>query len=139
MGMALSVRSPDELVAAIPHLLGFKPKESLVFLPIRSDLPAARVDMPTTARDRDTVWHSISSAFIRYAEPGASVGIVCITDDRALAEAVGPQFAARLDAIGIDTRLLVWADETRWADLDTGDMGLQTDDARERIAATPPS
>ena len=46
------------------------------------------------------------------------------SDDRALAEEVGPEFAARLDTIGIDTRLVVWADETRWADLDTGDFVL---------------
>lgn len=133
--MTLSVHNPDELIAVIPHLLGFQPEESLVFLPMRSDLPAARVDMPTTARDRDTVWHSISSAFVRYAQPGASVGIVCITDDRAMAETVGPEFAARLDAIGIDTRLIVWADDTRWADINTGDTGLQTEAARVRIAA----
>jgi hypothetical protein len=133
--MTLSIQNPDELIAVIPHLLGFKPEESIVFLPMRSDLPVARVDLPTTTRDRDFVWNSISDAFRRYAQPGTSVGIVCITADRALAEEVGPEFAARLDTIGIDTRLVVWADETRWADLDTGDMGLQTDAARERIAA----
>jgi hypothetical protein len=31
--MRLSIHSPDELVAAIPHLLGFQPEESIVFLP----------------------------------------------------------------------------------------------------------
>lgn len=133
--MTLAVQNPDELIAVIPHLLGFKPEESIVFLPMRSDLPVARVDLPTTARDRDFVWDTISHAFSRYARPGTSVGIVCITADRAIAEEVGPEFAARLDTIGIDTRLVVWADETRWADLYAGDAGLQTDAARERIAA----
>lgn len=102
---------------------------------MRSDLPVARVDLPSTARDRDFVWNSIRGAYSRYAQPGTSVGIVCITADRAMAEEVGPEFAARLDTIGIDTRLVVWADETRWADLDTGDMGLRTEGAAERIAA----
>ena len=37
--------------------------------------------------------------------------------------------------IGIDTPVLLWPDETRWADLVTGDMCLQTDAARERVAA----
>ena len=37
--MTLSISSPDELVAVIPHLLGFKPDESIVFLPMHSDLP----------------------------------------------------------------------------------------------------
>ena len=133
--MTLFVQNPDELVAAIPHLLGFKPQESIVFLPMGSDLPVARVHLPTASRDRELVWRSIRDGLTRYAKPGSSVGIVCITADRQKAEDVGREFAARLDTIGIDTRVLLWADETRWADLDTGDIGLQTEAARERVAA----
>lgn len=135
LGMALSVQNPDELIAAIPHLLDFKPQESIVFVPMRSDLPVARVDLPTTPRDRELVWRSIRDGLTRYAQPGAAVGIVCFTADRQQADLVGREFAERLDTIGIATHLLLWADETRWADLVTGDMGLQTDAARERIAA----
>jgi hypothetical protein len=133
--MTLSVHSPDELVAALPHLLRFKPQESIVFVPMRSDLPVARVDMPTTPRDQELVWRSIRDGLTRYAQPGAAVGIVCFTADRQQADLVGREFAERLDTIGIDTHLLLWADETRWADLVTGDMGLQTDAARDRVAA----
>jgi hypothetical protein len=133
--MKLSVHSPDELVAAIPHLLGFQPEESIVFLPLQSDLPVARVDIPTTARDRDGVWHSISDAFRRYAQPDSNVAIVVLSADREQAHLVGQDFAARLGTIGIGTPILVWADETRWADLDTGDMGLCTNAARETVAA----
>lgn len=133
--MKLSVHSPDELVAAIPHLLGFQPEESIVFLPLRSDLPVARVDIPTTARDREGVWHSISDAFRRYAQPDSNVAIVCLSADREQAHVVGQDFAARLGTIGIGTPILLWTDETRWADLDTGDMGLRTDGARETVAA----
>jgi Domain of unknown function (DUF4192) len=120
--MTLSIQNPDELVAVIPHLLGFKPNESIVFVPMRSDLPVARVDIPTTPRDRELVWRSMRDGFSRYAQPGSSVGIVWITADRQVAEEVGREFAARLDMIGIDTRLVMWADESRWADLDTGEM-----------------
>ncbi|CAM3680543.1 DUF4192 domain-containing protein [Nocardioides marinus] len=133
--MAFSIRSPDELVAVIPHMLGFQPEESLVFVPMRSELPVARVDLPTTSRDTELVWHSIRDGLTRYAHPGAAVGIVCFAADRQHAETLGREFAERLDTIGIDTHVLLWADETRWADLATGDMGLQTDAARERIAA----
>lgn len=87
--MTLSVRNPDELVAAIPHLLGFKPHESIVFVPMRSDLPVARVDLPTTPRDRELVRRSIRDGLTRYAKPGSSVGIVCITADRQKAKEVG--------------------------------------------------
>lgn len=133
--MTLSVHSPDELVAAIPHLLGFQPQESIVILPLRSDLPVARVDIPTTARDREGVWNSISDAFRSYAQPGANVAIICLSADRGQANFVGKDFAARLADIGIGTPIRLWADETRWADLDTGGLGLRTDAARETIAA----
>jgi hypothetical protein len=112
-GVTLSVRFPDELIAVIPHLLGFQPEESIVFLPLRSDLPVARVDTPTTPRDHALVWRSIRDGLSSYAQPGSAVGIVCITADRALAKDVGQEFAAHLDTIGIDTRLVVWADAAR--------------------------
>ena len=133
--MNLSIHSPDELIAAIPHLIGFQPDESIVFVPMGSDLPVARVDLPMTARDRDEVWDSIGSAFRRYAQPDSNVAIVCLSTDRVQANAVGQDFSARLADMGIGTPLLLWADQTRWADLNTGDMGLLTTMARENIAA----
>lgn len=132
--MTLAVRNPDELVAAIPHLLGFQPEESIVFVPMRSELPVARVDIPTTPRDREMVWRSIGDAYGRHARPGSSVAIVCLCADRQSAEMIGQDFAARLESIGIETHVLMWADDTRWADLDTGDMGLRTNTAREHVA-----
>lgn len=87
------------------------------------------------ARDRELAWKAIRDGFSRYAQPGASVAVVCFTADRQTADEVGRDFADRLDTIGIATRTRLWADETRWADLDSGDMGLQTEAARERVAA----
>ena len=133
--MTLSVRNPDELVAAIPHLLGFKPQEPIVFVPMRSDLPVARVDLPTTQGDRELVWRSIRDGLSRYARPGSAVSIVCFTADRQQADLGGRECDERLDTVGMATHLLLWADETRWADLVTGDLGPQTEAARERVAA----
>lgn len=134
--MTLSIHSPDELIAALPHLLGFKAEESIVFVPLRADLPIARVDLPTTARERDEVWGAIRDAFSRHAQPGASVAIVCVTNDRQAATQIGQEFAARLDSIGITTPLRLSADDTHWYDLDSNDSGLQTAAARDRLAAT---
>lgn len=103
-------------------------------MPMGSELPVARVDLPTTPRDREVVWRSIRNAYGRYAQPGSSIAIVCFTADREKATEVGQNFGARFETVGIDTRIMLWADDTRWADLDTGDMGLQTEAARERVA-----
>lgn len=72
------------------------------------DLPVARVDIPTTPRDQELVWRSIRDGLSRYAQPGATVGIVCFTADRSTAELVGHEFADRLHTIGIDTRARLW-------------------------------
>lgn len=36
--MTLYIHSPDELIAALTHLLGFNPDDSIVFAPLRADL-----------------------------------------------------------------------------------------------------
>lgn len=133
--MRLSVRSPDDLLAALPHLLGFKPSESLIFVPMGPGLHVARVDTPTTPDTLDQVWHSIRGPFKRYTHPGASLGIVCVSADLASARTASQELGHRLTSIGIATRLRVWADDEGWCDLDTGANGLQTQGARERIAA----
>ncbi|MCK5890527.1 MAG: DUF4192 family protein [Aeromicrobium sp.] len=111
-GTRLSAHSPDELTAALPHLLGFKPEESVVFVPMSADLPIARIGLPTTPRDHDLAWEAIRSPLGRYARPGASVGIVCVTANREEADRVLQNFAARLDTIGIDTALMLWANDS---------------------------
>lgn len=133
--MRLPIHSPDEVVAALPYVLGFKPEESAVFVPMSADLPIARIDLPTTPRDHDAAWEAVSAPLSRYAQPGASVGIVCITTDREVADRVVQDFAARLDTIGIDTALMVWANDSDWHDYYLGASGPQTQAAREYVAA----
>ncbi|TSD65691.1 DUF4192 domain-containing protein [Aeromicrobium piscarium] len=133
--MSLSIHSPDELIAALPHLLGFKPEESLIFVPMRPDLPLVRVDLPTTARAREGVWGAVCDAFRRHAQPGAGTAIVCVTHDRHYSKQLSQEFTARLSNIGIDAPLRLWADDSHWCDLVTGQSGLQSDDTRNRIAA----
>jgi hypothetical protein len=133
--MDLVVQSPDELLAAIPHVLGFKPAESIVLVPFGPGLPVTRVDLPTTARDREGVWDALSGPYGRYARPGSRVGLVCITQDRRSAELASQHLSKRLETVGITTDLRLWADGERWRELNTGASGLQTQEAAERIAA----
>jgi len=133
--MDLVVQSPDELLAAMPHVLGFQPEESIVLVPFGPGLPITRVDLPTTARDREEVWDALSGPYGRHARPGARVGIVCITEDRRSAELASQHLSNRLETVGIATHLRLWADGERWREFNSGATGLQTQEAAERIAA----
>jgi hypothetical protein len=48
----LVISSHDDAIAAVPHVLGFHPRESLVLVPFNQALPWVRVDIPTTEADR---------------------------------------------------------------------------------------
>lgn len=134
--MDLVVQSPDELIAAVPHVLGFKPEESIVLMPITKGLPCARVDLPTTASDRDGVSRALRGPYGQHARPGAMVALVCVTEDRRAAELASQHIAAGLAEVGVDTKLRLWANGQRWVELDTGASGYQSQQAADRMAAT---
>lgn len=133
--MKFSVRSPDELISVIPHVLGFTPRDSLVLVPLSPELPAARVDLPTSAREREQAWESIGDVYARHARPGAKIGLVSFSADRDYADRLGQDFAIRFQSIGVDVPIQLWASDTQWADLDTGAAGPLTPETRENVAA----
>ncbi|MGB0190152.1 MAG: DUF4192 domain-containing protein [Nocardioides sp.] len=133
--MDLVVQSPDELLAAVPHVLGFKPEESIVLVPFRPGLPITRVDLPTTAPDREAVWDAVSGPYGRHARPGARLAILCFTEDRRSAELASQHLSNRLETVGITTHIRLWSDGERWREFNTGQTGLQTQATAERIAA----
>lgn len=85
--------------------------------------------------EREQAWVSIGPALSRYAHPGARVAIVCLSADRQRADRESRDLAMRLDGIGIDTGIRLWAGESEWYDFDSGEPGPQTDAAREYVAA----
>ncbi len=133
--MDLVVQSPDELLAAVPHVLGFKPEESIVLVPFRPGLPITRVDLPRTAADREEVWDALSGPYGRHARPGARLAIICITEDRRSAELASQHLSNRLQDVGVTTHIRLWSDGERWREFNTGQTGLQTPSTAERIAA----
>ena len=74
-------RLPRRTGRSHPHVLGFSPTESIVFLPIRADLPATGIDLPTTAPEPNLAWRSINGALSRNAHTGTSVTIDCVSAD----------------------------------------------------------
>ena len=65
----INIRTHQDAIAAVPHLLGFHPTESLVLMPFSPQLPVVRVDIPTTVKDRDSLWdESLRDALVSCAE-----------------------------------------------------------------------
>ena len=52
----LIISSHEDAIAAVPHVLGFHPQESLALVPFNQDLPWVRVDIPATEADRRRLW-----------------------------------------------------------------------------------
>lgn len=133
--MKLVVNSPDELIAAIPHVLGFIPSDSAVVVPLTKDLPVARLDLPTSSRDCDEFLDALTGPYARHATTGSAVAVVCFTQDVALAEAVSEQLAQRFQFVGVATKLRLAAGSKRWQDLDVGTGGPVTAQAALRVAS----
>jgi hypothetical protein len=134
--MDLVVNSRDELIAAVPHVVGFEPDESVVLVPTYSQrLPAARVDLPLTADERATVLAKLRGPIDRYGQPGDAMAVICFTEDGHGAELASRHLADGLDALGVRTPLRLWATDERWVDLDTGQAGGRTQEAATRITA----
>jgi len=129
------VRTPDELLAAVPHMLGFNPQDAIVLVPVSRGLPLARVDLPRTAEDRDEVMRNLRGPYGRNARPGAMIALVCVTEDRRSAELASQHVAAGLEKVGVSTQVRLWATEERWVELNTGLAGNRTPETSTRIAA----
>jgi hypothetical protein len=132
---ALVLRTPEELLAAIPHLLGFNPQESIVLVPVSKGLPIARVDLPRTGGDREEVLRHLSGPYGRNARPGARVALVCVTEDRRSAELASQHVAEGLEKIGVATPLRIWATDQRWLEFNTDQAGNRTTETGTRISA----
>lgn len=90
------LRDPDEVIAALPYLLGFRPQSSLVVLGVRGGpnelRVTARVDLPQTRPEADTVARTLAAALVRAGADRALLVVVRpepgTADDRALVRPV---------------------------------------------------
>nr|WP_268932224.1 DUF4192 domain-containing protein [Nocardioides okcheonensis] len=133
--MRLVVRSPEDLLAAVPHMLGFQPAESLVVVPFGPDLPALRVDLPTNPGQREDVWEAVHEGLNRHVRGTARAGIICFTADNEAAERASHHLANRLDTIGVTTYPRLQTHDDRWRDLDTVKAGVIDTRTVTRVAA----
>ncbi|MDN5898479.1 MAG: DUF4192 domain-containing protein [Brachybacterium sp.] len=133
--MSLVVQTHDELIAAIPHLIGFTPTESAVVIPLKGNLPVVRVDMPRDDEEGRGVVKEIGGALSRYAEPGSSVAVVCLTGDSHDAQLTSQAMAAEFDSVGVEVPVRIWAVADRWMEFNAGRSGERTPQTENKLAA----
>ncbi len=127
----LRIRNYSELVAVVPHLLGFHPEESLVCMPTNGAGPHARIDLPRTDADRREVAESLLRGYAN--SPGAVV-VVAFTAHQGDAERAIQAIEDHTDGVlSIGGRLQVHND--RWTNLYTGESGPVDPDDISRHAA----
>lgn len=131
--MKLRVRTPDELIAAVPHLVGFRVANSMVVVPVSHGLPTARVDLPANAAERTEMVEGLMDAYARTG--GGQVMLVGFADDPGRVEPASRQLRESLAEAGVTVRSRLWAGEHRWTDLDSGHGGPRTTEAASRIDA----
>jgi Domain of unknown function (DUF4192) len=136
----LVISSHEDAIAAVPHVLGFHPQESLVLVPFNQALPWVRVDLPATEADRSQLWEgSLRDALTthaRRADGSVGMAVLCFTSDRALAAVTSHDIGRRLGEISIRTPVRLWTNDSLWVEFNTAATGRCSQDAADKMAAT---
>ena len=112
----LNATGPEDLLAAVPLVLGFAPEDSLVMLTFagshrfhaRLDLPAD----PDSSVEREVVVSSMLEPAVRHAV--TRVAFVLYTEDRRLSRRLGAALARAFGEAGIEVVDLLRAAKGRW-------------------------
>ena len=124
----LRIKSPTDLIAAVPVLLGFHPEESAVMLTTGGATEPffARVDLPHGDGDLAAVVDDLCEVAGRHGVH--DVALVLLTHDAARARATHDALVAGLATRAVDVQVALRADGRRWfplcglaGDPDTGE------------------
>ncbi|GGB37740.1 hypothetical protein GCM10011492_30630 [Flexivirga endophytica] len=118
------------LVALMPHLLGARPEDVLVVMPLQKD-DSRRPTMLCHVPDDQSVWVDEARKFQRY--DGVGVAIVAFANHER-AETSSSVVAQMLQNSGAHVWTRVATDGYTWVDLDSGDVGTVSQTDRDRIA-----
>ncbi|MDN4173120.1 DUF4192 domain-containing protein [Nocardioides sp. SOB77] len=108
-----TARTPEDLLAAVPVVLGFRPRESIVLLTFGAVRPFhARVDLPATQTEADSTAQQLLEPALRHGVRSVAV-LVFTGNDRAGARA-GRAVVRAFTRAGIDVVDAIRAHEGRW-------------------------
>ncbi|MFT4084816.1 MAG: DUF4192 domain-containing protein [Nocardioides sp.] len=112
MTMTLAAKSPEDLLAAVPVVLGFKPHEDLVMLTFGAEHQFhARIDLPGRG-DIDECVETVLAPARTHAV--RAVVFILYTTSAALAHDLARELVDRFEAVGIRVLDVLRADGERW-------------------------
>lgn len=116
MTTTLSARGPEDLLAAVPGVLGFRPERSLVMLTFEAGRSFhARVDLPPAA-EVSTAVPELAEALLEPCHTHAvgRVALVVYCDDPAVAAALAQGLTPAFEAGGVGVLTVLRAHRGRW-------------------------
>jgi hypothetical protein len=130
----LRVSSYDELIAFIPHALGFAP-QGMVCLAIGGG-PIARVDIPELHEDLDGFIDVLTEVYLRHHQP-RQIALVAYGDDETTCHRALTALHTALTegAGGPEVGPVLWVNGDAWTDLVSGTTGTVSPSARTRMDA----
>jgi hypothetical protein len=109
----LTARTPEDVLAAVPLVLGFAPEESVVMLTSGAVHPFhARLDLPRTGRERRSAGQSLVGPAVRHRVE--RVMFVMYTADAALARSCARVLVRIFVDRGVDVADVLRSDASRW-------------------------
>ena len=113
----LRLKSPADLLALVPCVLGFHPQDSLVLVVVQGPGSSlhARLDLSFDEEEMAVGIAHVVAAVLRNG--GRKVALVAYTDDPAVAELAVDRLDERLFECGIDVTAAIRADGTHWFNL----------------------
>jgi Domain of unknown function (DUF4192) len=135
MNNVLKISTHDELIASIPHTLGFTP-QGMVCLALGGG-PTARLDIPEDGEELGKFLESLTDVYLHQHHP-RRVALVAYGED-------GPRCVEALVALGKalvngegrrpDVGPLLWVSGDEWTDVISGTCGTVDPGARARMDA----
>lgn len=114
----LTIRTPDDILAYVPEILGFHPSESLVMLTFDGPRPFhARVDLPGTGPDQcsvDEVIDSLLYPCLQHEVPKVLMVIYSDTDVEPHLAKLAGQIVVDFTSAGIQVFDVLWLREQKW-------------------------
>jgi len=135
MNRTLKIRSHDELLSYVPHVLGFRRPEGMVCMPMGGG-PISRIDLPATAREKEPFLSTLTDVYLR-RHPTQRIALVAYGEDGLACLEALADLSERLveSSHGPDVGPMLWVNGDEWFDVLERTTGIIDPGVRARFDA----